>query len=138
MARTLDGISLPKQYTPLAAHKFGISIIYQELSLINELTVIENIYICNEPLKFNGIIDFKAMQIQAEQQLKKLDADYISVNSKVADLPLPQKQLVEIAKALALKCKVLIMDEPTTSLTDEEASKLFGVIQLLKKQGISI
>ena len=108
----LDGISLPKQYTPLAAHKFGISIIYQELSLMNELTVMENIYICNEPLKFNGIIDFKAMQIQAEQQLKKLDADYISVNSKVADLPLPQKQLVEIAKALALKCKVLIMDEP--------------------------
>ena len=134
----LDGISLPKQYTPMAAHKFGISIIYQELSLMNELTVMENIYICNEPLKFNGIIDFKAMQVQAEQQLKKLDADYISVNSKVADLPLPQKQLVEIAKALALKCKVLIMDEPTTSLTDEEASKLFGVIQLLKKHGISV
>lgn len=134
----LEGKPLPKVYSPIEARKLGISIIYQELSLMNELSVMENIYMCNEPLKCKGIIDYKKMQADAEAQLKKLNADYIPVKAKVGTLPLSQKQLIEIAKALALECKVLIMDEPTTSLTDEEASNLFDVIRMLQKQGISI
>ena len=134
----LDGKTLPRQYTPMEARRMGIAIIYQELSLMNELTVMENIYMCNEPLKARGVIDFATMQKKAEEQLKKLNADYIPVREKVGTLPLPQKQLVEIAKALALECKVLIMDEPTTSLTDEEAANLFKVIGMLKEQGITI
>ena len=134
----LDGKTLPKQYSPMEARRMGIAIIYQELSLMNELTVMENIYMCNEPLRVRGIIDFKEMQQQAEKQLKRLNADYISPQAKVGSLPLPQKQLVEIAKALALECKVLIMDEPTTSLTDEEAANLFKVIELLREQEITI
>ena len=100
----LDGKTLPKQYSPMEARRMGIAIIYQELSLMNELTVMENIYMCNEPLRVRGIIDFKEMQQQAEKQLKRLNADYISPQAKVGSLPLPQKQLVEIAKALALEC----------------------------------
>ena len=134
----LDGKELPKQYSPMEARKMGISIIYQELSLMNELTVMENIYMCNEPLKFAGVIDFRKMQEQAEKQLMRLNASYISAREKVGNLSLPQKQLVEIAKALALECKVLIMDEPTTSLTDEETAQLFDVINMLKAQGITI
>ena len=134
----LEGKNLPKVYSPMEARRFGIAIIYQELSLMNEMTVMENIYMCNEPLKCKGVIDFKTMQVNAEQQLKKLNADYISPRAKVGSLPLSQKQLVEIAKALSLDCKVLIMDEPTTSLTDEEASNLFDVIRMLKAQGICI
>ena len=134
----LEGKTLPPQYTPMEARRFGISIIYQELSLMNELTVMENIYMCNEPLKVRGVIDFRKMQTDAEAQLKRLNATNISARAKVGSLPLPQKQLVEIAKALALECKILIMDEPTTSLTDEEASNLFGVIRMLQQQGISI
>ena len=134
----LDGKILPKQYSPMEARRFGIAIIYQELSLMNELTVMENIYMCNEPVKIKGVIDFKTMQANAEAQLKRLNATSIPVKAKVGSLPLPQKQLVEIAKALALECKILIMDEPTTSLTDEEAGELFKVIRMLQKQGISI
>ncbi|MBQ7732554.1 MAG: sugar ABC transporter ATP-binding protein [Synergistaceae bacterium] len=122
----------------MEARKMGISIIYQELSLMNELSVMENIYMCNEPLKFAGVIDFHTMQRQAETQLNRLNAGYISAREKVGNLSLPQKQLVEIAKALALECKVLIMDEPTTSLTDEETAQLFDVINMLKAQGITI
>jgi ribose transport system ATP-binding protein len=98
----------------------------------------ENIYISHEPQKVRGVIDFRKMQADSEAILQRLDAGYISVKDRVGSLPLPQKQLVEIAKALALDCKVLIMDEPTTSLTAEEASNLFKVIETLRVQGISI
>lgn len=134
----LDGVSLPKQYTPMEARRFGISIIYQELSLMHELSVMENIYMCNEPLRCKGVINFSRMQQDAEKQLKKLNAGNISAREKVGNLSLPQKQLVEIAKALALECKVLIMDEPTTSLTDDEAANLFTVIRMLQSQGITV
>ena len=134
----LDGAKLPKQYSTMEARRMGIAIIYQELSLMNELPVMENIYISNEPLKTKGVIDFGKMRKDAQAQLERLNAGYIPVKEKVKTLPLPQKQLVEIAKALALDCKVLVMDEPTTSLTDEEASNLFDVINTLKQQGITI
>ena len=134
----LDGKMLPMQYTTLEARRFGIAIIYQELSLLNSLTVMENIYISHEPQKFKGVIDFRKMQADSELILQKLNAGYISARERVGSIPLPQKQLVEIAKALALECKVLIMDEPTTSLTTEEASNLFRVIETLRAQGITI
>jgi ribose transport system ATP-binding protein len=134
----LDGKTLPMQFTTLEARRYGIAIIYQELSLMNELTVMENIYISHEPQKVRGVIDFRKMQADSEAILQKLNAGYISVKERVGALPLPQKQLVEIAKALALDCKVLIMDEPTTSLTTEEASNLFGVIEMLRVQGITV
>ena len=134
----LDKKTLPRQFSTLEARRCGIAIIYQELSLMNELTVMENIYISHEPQKVKGVIDFREMQVDSEAILQKLNAGYISAKERVGSLLLPQKQLVEIAKALALDCKVLIMDEPTTSLTTEEASNLFQVIEMLQAQGITI
>ncbi|NMD37829.1 MAG: sugar ABC transporter ATP-binding protein, partial [Christensenellaceae bacterium] len=134
----LDGEVLPKAYSTMEGRRLGISIIYQELSLLNELKVMENIFLNHEPKKIKGVIDFKKMRELSKIQLKKLNADYINPDSKVGDLSLPQKQLVEIAKALALDCKVLIMDEPTTSLTNEESEQLFGVIEGLRASGISV
>lgn len=136
----LDGKSLPKQFSTLEARGFGVAIIYQELSLLEEMSVMENVYITHEPMKikFGRIIDYKKMREDAQMQLKKLNADYIDPLKKVNQLALPEKQMVEIAKALAVDCKVLVMDEPTTSLTWEEAARLFDVINKLKEQGITI
>lgn len=134
----LDQKALPKQYSTLEARAFGVAIIYQELSLMSEMNVMENVYVSHEPKKMGGLIDFKKMYEDTRSQLKKLKADHIDPKGRVGDLSLPEKQMVEIAKALAVDCKVLIMDEPTTSLTHEESEQLFEIIETLKKQDITI
>lgn len=134
----LDGKELPKTYSTLEARHFGVAIIYQELSLLSEMMVMENIYISHEPKKIGNVIDYKKMQQQSEEQLAKLNASHINPKAKVKELSLPDKQMVEIAKALALECKVLIMDEPTTSLTHEESEQLFKIIETIKKQGVTV
>lgn len=134
----LDGESLPKQYSTLEARSFGVAIIYQELSLLPEMNVMENVYVSHEPKKFGNVIDFKKMYEGTKEQLHRLNAGQIDPKGRVGNLSLPEKQMVEIAKALAVDCKVLIMDEPTTSLTHEESSQLFEIIDALKKQGITV
>lgn len=131
---------LPRQFGPLESRKYGVAIIYQELSLLSELTVAENIYLTHEPLKVKMVkyIDYKKMKDEAQKQLEKLDAKHIDYNSKVGALPLPEQQMVEIAKALAVDCKVIVMDEPTTSLTWEETKRLFDVIKSLKQHGVTV
>ena len=134
----LDNRELPARFNPLDARKLGIAIIYQELSLLPQLSVAENIYLTREPV-FAGVwINYRKMYRLAEEQLKKLKADYIDITQKVEKLPLPEQQMVEIAKALATDCKVIIMDEPTTSLTWEETDRLFEVIQNLKSHNITV
>lgn len=113
----LDGRPLPKQYSTLEARGFGVAIIYQELSLMSEMNVMENVYVSHEPRKVGNLIDFRKMYADTKEQLAKLNAGHIDPRGRVGDLSLPEKQMVEIAKALAVDCKVLIMDEPTTSLT---------------------
>lgn len=136
----IDGKALPKKYTPIEARNHGVGIIYQELSVLSELTVGENIYLTNEflKMKYPPIIDYKKVYEKSKEQLMKLEANFINVKDKVSQLALAEKQMVEIAKALAINCKILIMDEPTTSLTTEETSRLFAVINSLKKQGVCI
>lgn len=136
----IDGKPLPKNYRPLEARNYGIAIIYQELSLLPELTVAENIYLTHEPLRSKTVklIDYKKMKEDAYKQLEKLEATHIDCNTKVGSLPLPEQQMVEIAKALAVECKIIIMDEPTTSLTWAETERLFNVIRTLKKHGITV
>lgn len=92
----------------------------------------------NEPKKIGNVIDFKKMEKDTVRQLEKLNASHINPNVKVRELSLPDRQMVEIAKALAVNCKVLIMDEPTTSLTHEEAEQLFEIIETLRKQDVTI
>ena len=134
----LDGNPLPINNTPLSARGHGIAIIYQELSLLPQLNVAENIYLTHEPTIAKMFVDYKTMHRKAEEQLGKLKASYIGTRRKVIELPLPEQQMVEIAKALAVDCKVIIMDEPTTSLTWEETNRLFDVIRNLKDQGVTV
>ncbi len=122
------------------ARELGISAVYQEFSLINTVTVAENIYMGKLLEKNMGPIkkvDWKEIYIKAGEILKLLDSD-IAPETIVGELSVAQKQLVEIAKALSNNIKVLIMDEPTASLSDNDIDNLFKIIKSLKEKGISI
>ncbi|MFP3155253.1 sugar ABC transporter ATP-binding protein [Lachnospiraceae bacterium ZAX-1] len=118
------------------AKKMGISLIFQELSLIPTLTVAENIYL-NKELKKGKFLDCKAMNLKSKELLQELGIK-IDVQEKIQNLSVGVCQLVEIAKALSNKTSVLVMDEPTASLSDNETEILFHIIEDLKKKGISI
>lgn len=118
------------------SEKLGIAIIYQELNLIPDLSVAENIFLCRQPKK-GGFIDWKRMNEEATNLLKQIDVE-INTKAVVATLSVAQQQMVEIAKAISLNSNVLIMDEPTSALTDGETKKLFQVITNLKKKGITM
>jgi len=120
------------------AEKHGIAIIHQELSLLPNLCIWENIFLGNE--EFNGItrrINKKTLKEKSEILLKDIGFS-IDVDTLVKDLNVGEKQLVEIAKALSKNSKIIIMDEPTTALTDVETDNLFKVITKLKNQNMSI
>lgn len=124
--------------TPLDAHKLGISVIYQKTSLFPDLTVMENLFINREPVK--GLfrrINYKMMETDALELFKSLDTE-IHVDEKVSLLGIAQKQMVEIAKALSYDSRILIMDEPTASLSQKEVEALFKIIHKLKAAGVSI
>ena len=125
---------------PNEAYRKGIAIMYQETSLFEEMTVLENMYIGHEPHLRRGlfsVIDYAAERKQAAEILRLLDTD-LDLNEKISQLGMAKKQMVEIAKALTFDAKILILDEPTASLTQREVDALFGVIEKLKQQGIAI
>lgn len=119
------------------AEEKGIAIIHQELSLIPYLTVAENIFLGRELVNKFGILDKKKMNEQTRQLLLQLKLD-ISSNMKVAGLRIGQQQLVEIAKALHSGASVIIMDEPTSAISDKEVENLFHIIGQLKQEGKTI
>jgi len=118
------------------ARKHGISLIFQELSLVPTLTVAENIFL-NKEMKKGIVRDKKAMAARTEQLLAELGID-IDCNAKIKDLDVGYCQLIEIAKALSEEANVLVMDEPTASLTEKETEILFNIIAGLKEKGVSI
>lgn len=120
-----------------AAEQAGIAIIHQELNLIPQMTVAENIYLGREPRTKFGLVDYKAMRQAAETELQQLQVR-IPVQARIADLRVGEQQLVEIAKALSLHAKVVIMDEPTSALSETEVEKLFKVIRRLQQTGVAI
>ena len=120
-----------------AAQDLGISIIYQEFNLIPELTVAENIFLGCEPRKRNGNIDKQLMKSKSEELMKFLNAQ-ISPDAKISSLGVAQQQLVEVAKAISKNAKILIMDEPTATLSENEITSLFELIKQLKKKGVAI
>ncbi|MDR0653436.1 MAG: sugar ABC transporter ATP-binding protein, partial [Synergistaceae bacterium] len=127
--------------SPLDAQCLGISIIYQEVNLVPTLSVAENIFLGSEATKGSGIfkhLDRRAMGNAAREILSRLECVNIDVYSAVQDLSIAKRQLVEIAKALKNKSRILVMDEPTSSLSEGEAKALFAIAENLKKQGISI
>lgn len=123
--------------SPKEAEEIGISIIYQEFNLLPDLTVAENIFIAKEPTNSFGIIDYDKMESDAKKILKHLKLE-IDPKMKVSDLKVGQQQMVEIAKAISVKAKVLIMDEPTAALTEKEIKELFKVIKELRSEGVGI
>lgn len=121
--------------SPLEVQKKGISMIHQELNLIDEMSVAQNIYLSREPRK-NGFIDFKKMEKDAAVLLQELEP--INPGEKVKRLGIAKKQIVEIAKALSFNADLIIMDEPTAVLTQKETDMLFDLIKKLKAQGVSV
>ncbi|MEN9732791.1 MAG: hypothetical protein RLZ45_786, partial [Verrucomicrobiota bacterium] len=120
----------------LVALQHGIGLIHQELNLADNLDVAANIFLGREPLR-HGLIDRDRIEREAAIHLKSVGLD-VSPRTPVHELSLGQQQLVEIAKALSVRARVLIMDEPTSSLSSGEAAKLFAVIHDLRARGVSI
>lgn len=118
------------------AEEAGIAIIFQELSLVKELTVGENIFLGREPSRF-GIINRTELNQRAAELLADLNLD-IDVRTKVGNLGIGQQQLVEIAKALSQDAKILVLDEPTAALTDTEVETLFQILDKLKSRGVGM
>ena len=117
--------------------KLGISIIFQELNLFSNLSVAENIFVNREFRKAGFIYDREKANREASVLLEKVGLS-CSPDTKLVDLTISQRQMVEIAKALSSDAKLIIMDEPTSSLTDNEVDKLFEIINNLKESGVSI
>ncbi|PMP07161.1 ribose ABC transporter ATP-binding protein RbsA [Vibrio breoganii] len=122
---------------PRDSQEAGISIIHQELNLIPELTIAENIFLGREFTSKFGRIQWDQMYQEADQLLARLNVKHSS-KTLLGDLSLGEQQMVEIAKALSFKSKVIIMDEPTDALTDTETESLFAVIRELREQGCGI
>jgi len=122
---------------PRTAQEKGISIVHQELSLCPEVSVAENIFMGRVPEKKRGMVNFKEMRKEAEKVLKRLNLD-IDVKQPLGKLGISEQQMVEIAKALSINAKILILDEPTSSLTESESQILFDNLLRLKKEGIAI
>ena len=121
----------------ITAKKLGVSMVPQEFNLINTLTVYENIFLGNEFRAKTGLLDKPKMRELAAKQLEELKMP-VGVNQLVSRLSVAEKQMVEISKALMLHARLLIMDEPTTTLTGHEVETLFGLMRNLKSQGVTI
>ena len=122
--------------SPKAAEKLGVSIIHQELNLMGSLTVAENIFLGRQP-KAHGIVQWKRMFADAQALFERIGIDE-DVRRPVGGLSIARQQMVEIAKAVSVNAKVVIMDEPTSSLTSRETEILFSIIGTLKAQGAAV
>ena len=117
---------------------YGISVIYQELNLIPYLSVAENIFLGREPLnRYTKFIDWKEMYKKVNEIMQLFNMD-IDPKTKIHTLGIAYQQVVEIAKALSLQSDIIVMDEPTATLTGHETEKLFNIINTLKREGVSI
>ena len=134
----VDGIDGPVvNHSTLDAQKKGISTVYQEVNLCPNLSVAENLFIGREPKTKLGTIDWKTMTAKSNRIIKSLDLD-IDVTKNLEEYSLALQQMIAIARAVDMDCKVLILDEPTSSLDDHEVEKLFVLMRQLKEKGVAI
>lgn len=123
--------------SPREAQALGVGIIHQELSLMNDLTAAQNIFIGREPLKSFGRLDHAKLHRDAAAIFASMNLD-LDPKARVGDLTIAMQQMVEIAKALSHRSRVLIMDEPTAALNDAETAELFRIIAALKADGVGV
>ena len=123
--------------SPLAARHTGIAKIHQELQLVKEMSVAENMFLGREVAGKAGFIQKRRMEQMAKRYLDMLELD-ISPSLPIKQLRVGEQQMVEIAKALSMNARILIMDEPTSAISEQEAEKLFSVIRRLAGEGVGI
>ncbi len=134
----VEGIDGPVvNHSTLDAQKKGISTVYQEVNLCPNLSVAENLFIGREPKTKLGTIDWKTMVAKSEKIMDSLDIK-IDVTQNLEEYSLALQQMIAIARAVDMECKVLILDEPTSSLDDHEVEKLFTLMRQLKEKGVAI
>ena len=125
-------------HTPRIARELGIALVHQELSLVPELSVAENMFLGREaPSRIPGLISRRRIEKEAGAILAKIEADILPTQ-KVYELSIAKQQLVEIAKGISMHSRVLILDEPTSSLTEPEIRDLFRVIRTMKVKGVAV
>ena len=122
---------------PLEASRLGISMIHQELSPVKERSVAENLFLGRTPLHAGVFVDHKKLYRQAAETLHSLGID-INPYEKMGNLTVAKMQMVEIAKAVSQDANIIVMDEPTSSITSTEVAQLFGMIRSLKEKGVSV
>ncbi|MFQ9901766.1 MAG: ATP-binding cassette domain-containing protein [Ruthenibacterium sp.] len=130
-----------KRLTPHLSAEGGISIIYQELSVVNWLDIRENIFMGHLPMKKAGpfpVVDWALMDKRTRELLEKVNLGHRKPTTQVSELSISEKQMVEIAKAVAFNARLIVMDEPTSSLTEEEVQRLFTIIRQLRSEGKGI
>ncbi|MBQ9302628.1 ATP-binding cassette domain-containing protein, partial [Butyrivibrio sp.] len=121
-------------HSPQDAQRLGISTVYQEITLCPNLTVAENMFIGRGE---GRLVDWKSINADTEKLLKKLDIP-AKATQQLANCSIAVQQMVAIARAVDMDCKVLILDEPTSSLDEQEVEKLFGLMRDLKEMGVGI
>lgn len=123
--------------SPLMGQQLGLSMVFQELNLLENMTVAENIYLGREPVKRTSVLDRQKLNEMARDALKEVQLD-ISPDQTVSELSCGQKQCIEIAKALSFDARVVVFDEPTASLSEKESQALFAIIAQLKARDVCI
>ncbi len=122
---------------PREATALGISAIYQELSIFPDLDIAENIFVGRRPTRAGGLVDWRKMYREAEALLDSLGV-HLNLKTKARYLSIAQQQMVEIARALSVNARILIMDEPTSALTLNEVADLFQIVRRLREKGTAI
>jgi D-xylose transport system ATP-binding protein len=123
-------------YSPRDAEQSGVAIIFQELNLIPELSVAENIFLDRQPTNRFGAIDWRRLNSSTQSLLDELGIRDVKPGDQVRSLTVGKQQMVEIAKALSKRASILVLDEPTSALTDKEVAELFRIIRKLKQDGV--
>ena len=134
---TIFGHKVEGDLNTKQAQELGVAIIHQELNMCQHLTVANNMFLGREIVK-GGRLDTAEMNRQAVEQLKKLGIHDLDPNTIVGDLPVGRQQMVEIAKALLINAKVLVMDEPSSALSNAEIEEMFRIVKELRSQGCAI
>ncbi len=125
--------------SPVTARKKGIVAIYQELSLVEQSTIMDNLFLGHEPIAVDwlGWVDRRALKEKAKEQLLQFGLN-VDANTKVCDLSIGVKRIVEILKAVSINAKILLLDEPTTGMSQAEIDQFFTLLQRLKSQGVTM